>query len=179
MLLADIFHKVNCQRIGRNIYLLELLQQIVQRTGILRRADQFVVYIQRVAVGDLSQLVGQLLFKIRRFGDIAPADKGGGIMNSLVGNGIGLAKRFGRDALELGRNLLGGCRAADGIDHAAVVFHDRSQRKEREKQRDRAEHRCAADEIQRVETARMPAVLALAAGADVEAAQSLQSFVQQ
>ena len=178
---ADVLHKVNCQRIGGNIHLLDLLQQLIKRAGVFRRADQLIVNIERVAIGHLTELVGKILLEGRSVRHIAAADKGGGIMNGAVLDLIDRAERFGGDALQLRRGPARLRGAAHRIDYIAVVHHGRSHRVKREEQRDRGHGGRAADEVEGIHApcVPVPALFMLAGGMVALAAQRQQSFVQQ
>lgn len=179
--MRTIFDKVDAQRIRRGVDLLDLLEQLVQRAGVLRRTDELIVDIERVAVGHLAELVGEVLLEGRRIRHIAAADESRRIMDGILCDLVGLAERLGRDALELGGRLacLRGTR--DGVDHAAVILHGRSQRVEREKQRDRGHNSCAADKVERIHAPRLPApaVLVLAGSVAALAAVCHHPFMQQ
>ena len=178
---ADIFDKVDAQRIRRGVDLLDLLEQLVQRAGVLRRTDELIVDIERVAVGHLAELVGEVLLEGRRIRHIAAADESRRIMDGILCDLVGLAERLGRDALELGGRLACLCGTRDGVDHAAVILYGRSQRVEREKQRDRSHDRRAADKVERIHAPRLPApaVLVLAGSVAALAAVCHHPFMQQ
>ena len=178
---ADIFDKVDRQRIGGDIHLLDLLEQLVQRTGILRRADKLIVDIERVAIGHLPKLFGKVLLEGGRVRHIAAPHKGGRIVNGVLCDLIALAERLGRDALELGRSLACLRRAGDRVDHIAVVLHRCAQRVEGKEDRDRSHNRRAADKIERVDApcAAAPAVRVRTGSMVALAAAHLQLLVQQ
>ena len=102
-------------------------------------------------------------------------------MDGILCDLVGLAERLGRDALELGGRLACLRGAGDGVDHAAVILYGRSERVEREKQRDRGHNSCAADKVERIHAPRVPApaVLVLAGSVAALAAVCHHPLMQQ
>ena len=109
---ADVFHEVDGKRILGNVDLLELVKKVVQRAFILGGADQLVVDIERIAIGNKTDLVGKVLLKLRLVRQFAAADKRGAVMNEAgCGSVAAVPQGLSRNA----RDLLGGAFGNEGI----------------------------------------------------------------
>ena len=152
---AHVLDEVDGQRVLRGADLGDLVQQRLDGALILRGAHELVVDIERVAVGDESDLVGQLLFEIPDLAQLAAADEAAGVLDRILVKGVGPAQRVGGQLLHARRDELRLGGVADDLQRLALVAHGGAGGVEREERGDGGEHQRHSHESQRAQTVLM------------------------